>query len=56
MLEKIIKCFFIVVVVVAVIIAMRMSYNDELLMQKGYCESVADGTHPNYDNRNCDGE
>lgn len=46
--EDIVKIFMLCLIVVSGLVAMSMDYEDELKEHQYYCDSVADGTHPDY--------
>lgn len=55
-MRKAYRLFLVIVTAVIILTAMTMDHSDEVMMQKGYCDAVNEGIHPNFKNLNCDGE
>ena len=46
--ENIVKIFMLTLIIVLGIVVMSMDYEDEMREHQYYCDSVAEGLHPDY--------
>lgn len=54
--EFIVSALLVAILIVLVVAANIMSYEDEVIKHEYYCEMVKAGEWPNYKNLNCEGE